>query len=324
LRELIKDFFLLIFGQYDKFYWNEARERNYNLLSQGQYNCIIANDIDTLPLAVRLAGKNNSKVVFDAHEYYPDYGQNLSLRDWLHRRLVNYQCETFLKKCDLMLTVSPGIRDLYKENFGVDSKLFLNTKQFHDLEPSALESNQIDLVHHGLALPGRKLELMIKLMEFLDVKFKLHLYLMPHETHLNYFRKIKRMCKQKKNRIRFHDPVPTDRIIEEINQYDIGIFLLPPTNSNYRFALPNKFFEFIQARLAIVIGPSQDMGNYVAKYNIGLVSPDFNIKNLAETLNQLDEKKIMEFKSNSNRFAKVLSLETNGDDLLKDIAALLE
>ena len=51
------------------------------------------------------------------------------------------------------------------------------------------------------------------------------------------------------------------------NDYDVGLYLLPPTNFNQRYALPNKFFEFIQGRLAIAIGPSPEMAKLVERSN---------------------------------------------------------
>ena len=39
-------------------------------------------------------------------------------------------------------------------------------------------------------------------------------------------------------------------IAQEINQYDIGVYLLRDGNLNNKYAMPNKLYEFVQARLA--------------------------------------------------------------------------
>ena len=56
---------------------------------------------------------------------------------------------------------------------------------------------------------------------------------------------------------------------------------------NYRHGavIPNKFFEFIQARLCIAIWPSVEMKNLLNEYNLGLVSVAFNVDELAMLLN---------------------------------------
>ena len=42
-------------------------------------------------------------------------------------------------------------------------------------------------------------------------------------------------------------------IVRTINQFDLGVYLLPPVNFNSAHALPNKFFEFIQARQEFLV-----------------------------------------------------------------------
>src|SRR5690606_1203853 len=64
-------------------------------------------------------------------------------------------------------------------------------------------------------------------------------------------------------RITVHEPVPQSELIETLNQYDVGIFVLPPSNENHVLALPNKLFDYVQARLAIVVGPTIEMARIV-------------------------------------------------------------
>ena len=77
------------------------------------------------------------------------------------------------------------------------------------------------------------------------------------------------------------------RIVDTIAQYDIGLFLLSPANFNYYHALPNKLFEFVQARLAVAIGPSPEMARIVNDHDLGIVAPDFEPTTMAAHLNAL-------------------------------------
>ena len=95
------------------------------------------------------------------------------------------------------------------------------------------------------------------------------------------------------------------------NGYDIGLYLLPPTNFNHRYALPNKFFEFIQGRLAVAIGPSPEMAAIVRHYGCGVVAPTFEPESLAAELNALDAAAIAGFKHASHRAAAELCAERN-------------
>jgi hypothetical protein len=101
------------------------------------------------------------------------------------------------------------------------------------------------------------------------------------------------------------------QVVEFIHQYDIGVYILPPLSFNSANSLPNKLFDFIQARLAIAIGPTPEMANIVNTYNLGIVADDFTPQSLAKKINSLTVEEISFFKTQSNKFAKELSAEKN-------------
>ena len=106
-------------------------------------------------------------------------------------------------------------------------------------------------------------------------------------------------------------------LVRMANHYDIGLFLLPPVNFNWRFTLPNKLFEFIQGRLAIAIGPSPEMARVVRKYGLGVVADDFAPETLAAALNALDGSAIGAFKRASHAAADELCAESNAELMLR-------
>jgi hypothetical protein len=108
-----------------------------------------------------------------------------------------------------------------------------------------------------------------------------------------------------------------------LNQFDIGVFLIEPVNFNYHYILPNKFFEFIQARLAIAIGPSPEMARIVRQYDLGVVSEDFSPKTFARSLSTLDAEKINDYKTKSHNVARLMSAEKNKEILLDLVRQVL-
>lgn len=157
------------------------------------------------------------------------------------------------------------------------------------------------------------------MVDYLDKRFTLHLMLV--NTDSNYLKRLKKLAEGIGN-IRFLRPVYMEEIVKTINQYDIGIFVLPPTNLNYKYALPNKLFEFIQARLAVAIGPSPEMAIIVKQYNLGIVAEDFGPETIANELNKLTKEKIEYYKSQSDKLAYEISSEGNCQKLQKIIAEL--
>jgi hypothetical protein len=83
--------------------------------------------------------------------------------------------------------------------------------------------------------------------------------------------------------------------------------------------MPNKLFEVIQARLAVLASPLVDISAFLNEYDVGLVSASFSPEALAETINHLSPELIDGFKSNSDRLAEKFSQRHNNDKLDKII-----
>lgn len=288
------------------------------------FDLVIANDIESLPLAFDLA--SNGQVLFDAHEYAPRHFEDrLSWRIFFQPFNI-YLCRKFIPRVACMTTVGTGLANEYLRNFSVKPEIITNATWYKQIEPTPVDPVKIRMIHHGGATISRRLELMIELMQYMDNRFTLDLMLIVPELASsktrNYIRQLQDAAAGDP-RIRFLPPLKSDQIVAFINQYDLGLFLLPPVNFNYANTLPNKLYDFIQARLGIVIGPTPEMALIVNKYKNGIVSSDFTPKSLSVRLNQLTTAEIQEFKLNSAKAARDLTAEANQTRLLELVNQLL-
>ena len=86
-------------------------------------------------------------------------------------------------------------------------------------------------------------------MGYFDSIYTLDFYLMPDRNgYLKYLINLAR----NDSRIKFNNPVSMQNLPKICNEYDVGVYSLSQSNFNNLNALPNKIFEFIQARLASV------------------------------------------------------------------------
>ena len=285
-----------------------------------QWDLIVANDVDMLPLAFALAAPQ-TKVLFDAHEYAPREFEDRLYWRILYQPHRQWLCERYLSRVNGFVTVCDGIANEYARGFRVARPLVVpNAAPFYTGSPRPTDPHHIRLIHHGLASSSRRIEVMIDLMAHLDRRFTLDLMLVSSET--GYVNALKQRAAHDP-RITFIPPVPTGSIVAETRRYDIGLFLLPPTNLNYRFALPNKFFEFIQARLAVAIGPSPEMARLVERHAVGVVAADFAPATLGRQLNALDAATIDRYKQAANDAAAILSWEAASAPFLALIKELV-
>ena len=297
-RTKIKDF-LIINGK------NSRTVRN--VLKEEPIDLIIANDFTGLPVCAAAAATMKVKLLYDAHEY--TVGQSNHDSKWAKERLpyIRYALNKYLHKCERVTTVCDSIAKEYQITFGIPLPTVIkNAAPYNDLLPQDIHGDKIKLVHHGLALRQRAIEDMIKVVELLDSRYELYLYLVFKD--MEYFSELKKMAAVS-GRVFFMEPVPLAQITSTLNLYDIGLYILPPTNFNQLNALPNKLFEFIQARLAIAIAPSPEMSALVEKYELGVIAGDFSPESMAKVISSLDDEAIQRYKQNSHSCAKDLSAE---------------
>ena len=116
--------------------------------------------------------------------------------------------------------------------------------------------------------------------------------------------------------IKIVEPIEEVHLVKKGNEFDLGIISIYPSNLNYKYCLPNKLFEFIQARLALAIGPSPDMAEVVRQYQCGFIAEKFSIESMVNTLKDLTSEKIDLAKKNSDIAAKDLCYEKESERLL--------
>lgn len=287
-------------------------------LRDANFDLIVANDIWTLPLALELKGA--AKVLFDAHEYSPlEFEESWKWR-FFFQRFNEHMCRRYMPRVDAATTVCEGIAQEYRRTTGVNMAIVQNAPPYHELSPRATEPGRVRMIHHGATIASRRLECMIEVMDLLDERFELDLMLIPNES--SYFRGLEQAV-ARRPRVRIVPPVPMTELPRCLNQYDVGLFLLPPANFNYRHALPNKFFEFVQGRLAVAIGPSPEMARLVRQYDCGIIADDFSPRAMADRLHRLDHDRIDHYKRQSHIAARELCFEKSADVLLSTVRKLV-
>ena len=297
---------------------DESVRKAADALRGHDYALIVANDVDTLPVALMYRGA--AKVLYDAHEYAPRQFENWFLWRFFMQAYKEYLCRTRIPQVDAMTTVGPAIAEEYARRFGVRPAVVRNAPRYHAIPWVPRDDNIIRMVHHGGALRQRRLEVMIDAMTHLDDRFRLDFMLIPNSS--GYLRELKSRASSD-SRIMFRSTVEPTKIVERLVGYDVGLHSLPPYSFNSRYALPNKFFDFIQARLCLAVGPSPEMKKIVEQHGCGVVAKDFTAQALAETLRGLDRQRVEAFRRASDAAAVEFCDERSAEVLLRTARRLL-
>lgn len=301
-----KDRRLLAARRYETAYRSSPVVRAVEPLLAGRsarVDVVIANDADTLPVALDLRPRGG--VHLDLHEYAPRQSEE----SWRWRLFVapyyRWLLRTYGRGADSVSTVGRWLAREYRREFGLVAGVVPNAAPYAERSPTPVGS-PLRLVHSGLARRGRSLHVMLDAMRQAERDLTLDLYLMPNDpAYLAELRESVADLPQ----VRFHDPVAPHELGEALAGADLGVFVLPPVNFNYRFTLPNKFFDFVQARLGVVVGPSPEMADLVRHHRLGVVLDDFTAETLAAALDRLEDQDVAGFKRAAHAAAHPLSAQ---------------
>ncbi len=290
------------------------------LLERVKPDLVIAHEPAYLPYI--FSKKKSYKVIFNAHEYHPleVEGDLKWARTW--GRIYNEIYKKYLPKLDLLINVNQEIAHQCEKDFGIKSLVIPNASQYYPSSNEKRRSNStLKFIHHGVPNPDRKLEIMVEAFRLLGDNYSLDLMLVQNESA--YYKSLVNLTSGISN-VRLIPAVQYSEIIPFISQYDLALYSLAPLSFNNRMALPNKFFEFVQARLPMIIGPSPVMSRYVTKYDIGKVAEDFGPESLAETIRSLSKEDLINFRLNLEVAAQELSMEHFESVLLNKVKEISE
>jgi hypothetical protein len=300
-------------------------KRNFMELNGDRtFNLIVLNTLDYLPWINSNSSRLSlfgDKVLLDLHEYSPSQGVGLIWKV-MFRRYQNWLLKQISSQdISFHTTVAPGISELYAQEFSIPKpEVIMNVPPFENLKPKPVVSGHIKLIHHGKADNARGLPYLVDAMQFIDERFTLTFMLVGSSAQIDFLKRRARRLGLEK-RIFFRTPVELSEVATVLNDYDAEIIFTAPTTINYKHALPNKYFEAVQGRIAIVTGASEEIVAISREFANCAIAQEWNIDSLVRTINAISDKQLSDMKIGSNSAAKVLNLAVEGKKFVRLISS---
>jgi glycosyltransferase involved in cell wall biosynthesis len=281
-----------------------------------KFDVLLANDLDTLP-ANYLASKMKKKpLVYDSHEYFTEVPELVNRptvqRIWegLEKQLV--------PKVNAAYTVCGSIARIYTEKYGVDFRVVRNVpakQNFITGNNNTSEKPEKIILYQGAVNIGRGLEQAILSMKYLqgaklliagDGDIKTELQQLTEREGLQ-------------NKVQFLGRLPVDELVQLTPQAHLGLSIEEDLGLNYRYALPNKLFDYIQARVPVLVTDLPEMAALVKHYRIGAITDTLEPEALAAKMNEmlLNETRRDNWKKNLETAAQELTWENEKDTLVQ-------
>jgi glycosyltransferase involved in cell wall biosynthesis len=237
---------------------------------------LISNDLDTLP-ANFLAGRvRRVPMIYDSHEMFTQVPELIhrpfvqSVWKWIERRIV--------PKLKYAVTVNYSIATIYRKLYGTPFKVVRNVPEKIVTPPVKKEqSGNHIIIYQGALNVGRGLELMIRCMQYLEnVRFVI-------VGRGDIEEKLKNMAAHENlgDRVEFLGRMMPEELKPVTGSADLGISLEEDIGLNYRYALPNKLFDYIQSQIPVLCSKLPEMSRIVESYGIGIATAEKDPEKLA-------------------------------------------
>ena len=303
----------LLFNNGPLFY-AEYNFRLFLFLVCAKCTILLSNDLDSLAGNFLAARLKNKVLVYDSHEYFTEVPELIGrpktkkIWQWLEAKM--------LPKIKNAYTVCRSIASAYDQKYGTNFKVVRNLPNALGDIPERKESDRKIILYQGALNIGRGLEQAIKSMHFID---DAELVIAGDGDIKNELQKLVEKEKLEK-KVRFTGRLPLEELIKITVRADLGLSIEEDLGLNYRFALPNKLFDYIQAKVPVLVTNLPEMVAIVRQYQIGSIADTLEPKSLAAkinvALNDSDQRKI--WKQNLKRAAKKLTWE-NEEKVIQEI-----
>ena len=302
-------------------FYAEFNFRLFIFLLFHRCNCLLSNDLDTLLPNFWISRLKRVPLIYDSHEYFTE------VPELVNRRIVQHIWkkieEHVVPKLPEMITVCQSIAELFHRKYGIKVHVIRNIPMRKMLpQPASREEIGLDTTKHILVLQGSGINIHRGSEELVDAMAYLadcQLVIIGGGDVLPIL-KGKVSSNNWDDRVKFFPRMPYQKMMAITQLADLGFTLDKDTNLNYRFSLPNKLFDYIQAGVPIVASHLTEIERIITQYNIGTFIDIHDPESIANTIqNTLDDKeKMAQWKENLSAAAKELCWE-NEEKLLLNI-----
>lgn len=231
-----------------------------------------------LPTALALRARYGTRIVYDAHDFYPEIDVKTDAngleRGWLQPMYNQFDAIT-VRSAAAFITVSEGLADLFENRYGRRPAVIRNVHDrrldFRPLNETVRTRCGIGpdvtlIVTVGNAKKGAAIAQLIQAVSKMSDR--------PHIAFVgNGYEGYAPIAEQYGIRDRVHicGAVPADHVVPYIETADIAAIPYFAATDNYRQALPNGFFQSIAAELPLIYPPLEQIRLIADQFDLGIL-----------------------------------------------------
>lgn len=278
--------FRLLFNRTFLFY-AEFNLRLFFFLLFTKKELLFSNDLDTLLPNYIISKLQNKKLVYDSHEIFTE------VPELMHRPFVKKFWAAIEKRIfpglNNVIVVSESIAAYYQKKYGVQCYIIRNLPETTIIKTGAFpfkHTSEKVIIYQGALNIGRGVELMIDCMQYLEN----YLLAIIGDGDIANDLKKRVLDKNLEHRVFFPGKVTPEKLKDLTPLAIVGLSLEADLGLNYRYALPNKLFDYIHAEIPVIVSDLPEMKNITAQYKIGKILLKRNPEELAKLILSINKK----------------------------------
>ncbi|MBU1011317.1 MAG: glycosyltransferase [Bacteroidetes bacterium] len=301
-------------------FYAEYNFRLFLLLLFSSCDLLVSNDLDTALPNFFISRLRRIPMVYDSHEYFTETPELVN-RPGVQR--IWQRIEAFvLKRLDWMITVNVSIARLFEQRYGIRTFVIRNIPWLwqpeHMLSRATLN---LPADKHILVLQGSGINVQRGAEELVDAMQFVENALLLVIGGGDVLESLKQRVQTLKldGRVSFLPRMPYQQMMQYTAAADLGFTLDKDTNLNYRYSLPNKLFDYIQAGTPVVATPLPEISSIIRQYDVGCFVDRHEPEYLAEVINNTLQSPdlLKRWKKNCTFAATELCWENEEKTLLK-------
>ncbi len=250
---------------------------------------LVTNDLDTLLPNFIISRLNKATLFYDSHEYFTEVPELVS-RPSIQTIWLSIEQYIF-PKLKNVFTVNESIAKIYSEKYKVPVKVVRNLPFKSISKPHTLTRNELGLPSDKkiFLFQGAGINIDRGGEEAIEAIAKVENAALLFIGGGDVFSELKRkvISLNIEQKVFFLPKQPMEILYQYTSLADFGLTLDKDTNLNYRYSLPNKLFDYIQAGLPVLASDLPEVRKIVDHYSIGKITPSTSVNDIASTMQHM-------------------------------------
>jgi len=245
-------------------------------------------------IAARLCRK---PLIFEAHElplsdlHFSEMGRSRRFMN----KLLSILVPLMVSYCAGVITVSPPIAEEMRKRYSIaEVTLLRNIPPYQAIsrcdrlrQHLGLGSNVRIALYQGNLQPDRGLDRLVRAAAFLE---RDSVIVMMGKDKVATRGQLEALIENEgmAERVKVMPPVPYEELLNWTASADIGLTVIPLDYTlNMRWALPNKFFEYLMAGLPVLSSPLDAVSEIITTYKVGRIVPSLAPADIGAAINAM-------------------------------------